>query len=305
AGGKVYVADALRGEVVVFGVDGKYQTAFGKGVLVTPLYVAENPLDGRVYVTDRKAVGVHVFDRGGTQLRLFEPTATDDGPDLGSGWRPLAIAFGSGGTMYVTDTSEPQRALKISPTGALLVEAGRSTPIATAGPELAFANGIAPSGEDVLVVDSNNGRLLFLDAEFRRVGQATFDGLPRGAAVIPTAVGRVYAVVDAAGSDVHLVDARGTTLETFSGRDTTAGPMYQPTAVADDGASMLYVTDTGNRRVLQFSLGPAPAAAPLGLPRVGRDAQSSAAWAVAIIGCLITLAFVVRAVRSLPPRATS
>jgi DNA-binding beta-propeller fold protein YncE len=290
AGGKVYVADAERGEVVVFGSDGEYVTAFGGDTLSTPLYVAENPLDGHLYVSDRKTARVHIFDLSGAYLGLLEPMEVTDGPRLRDGWLPLALAFGSSGTMYLTDASEPQRVLMIGPTRKLLAQAARPyLPPGPSGSALSYANGVAVSGDGVLVVDSNNRRLLLFDEGLRLVRIRTFDGLPRGACVVPTAAGAIYAVVDASGYGVRLVTSGGALLRTFSGVETTAGPMIQPTAVAHDGRSLLYVTDTGNRRVLQLRLGSVAVAAPLGLPRIAPDTQSLAAWALGIVGTLIAL----------------
>ena len=55
-----------------------------------PVYVAINPADGSVWVTDRAAGEIYAYDSQGTYLRTFTPTETI------LNWQPLGIAFSMG-----------------------------------------------------------------------------------------------------------------------------------------------------------------------------------------------------------------
>jgi DNA-binding beta-propeller fold protein YncE len=104
-GGRVYVADASRGEIVVLSTSGTYRKAFGGGSLAVPLYLARNPLDGRLYVTDRGLRSIAVFSTDGSRTGTFTPDAADAAAMTAvSTWQPLAIGFTADGTMYVSDS---------------------------------------------------------------------------------------------------------------------------------------------------------------------------------------------------------
>ncbi len=49
-----------------------------------PVYLAVDPLAGEVYVTDRPAGAIHVYDANGTYARTFDPG--EDDSRAGSRW---------------------------------------------------------------------------------------------------------------------------------------------------------------------------------------------------------------------------
>ena len=57
-GPKVYVVDTTRHTVFAYTQNGNQTGKFGTTETVTPLYIAENPKDGNLYVTDRRKPAV-------------------------------------------------------------------------------------------------------------------------------------------------------------------------------------------------------------------------------------------------------
>ena len=215
------------------------------------LYVAVNPKTGDVYATDRTAGAVFRYGADGTYKDTFQP---------GQGitvWQPLAIAFDTDGTMYVSDAGgDFQKVHVFGPDGTWLRDLG------SAG-LFAFANGIGiDKAGNVYVSDSNNGRLIVFDktgAELGRIQRGAADGdlgLPRGVTV--DGEGRVY-VVDSTGQAVKLFRAlrEGETVPTFQVRfgkeGTVDGAFEFPNGIAVDGRGRVYVTDWNNDRLQMWS----------------------------------------------------
>ncbi len=69
----------------------------GSAVLHTPSYVAIDPTNGDVLVSDRAAKAVYVYSGEGAYIRTLQPAA------LKATWEPLGIAFAPDGTVYVAD----------------------------------------------------------------------------------------------------------------------------------------------------------------------------------------------------------
>lgn len=287
AGGKVYVADAGLRQVVVFTPGGTRVSTFGGDTLAKPAYIALNPLDGRLYVTDRTLRGIRVFDLSGRFLRTFQPDASMDS-SLSVEWHPLAIAFADNGVMYVTDAAERQRLLKIGPLGTLVADAGTFVPAGFAGTSVSYANGIAAGDGRVIVADSNNDRLLLLDSDLHYEGATRFEGLPRGLCVVSWGSDPVFAVVDTSGGAVRLVDRDGRRLKSFDGGGTSGGKLSRPTAVAHDGTSMLYVTDSGNSRIQAWRVTGTPRAIER-VERAPRDLRPRIATSIAVAGIAAAL----------------
>jgi DNA-binding beta-propeller fold protein YncE len=90
-GDRVFVTDSMAGRVVQFTLDGKWVKSFGEGKLVVPLYVAKNPLNNRLYVTDRRIRGIMIFESNGTFVGKFDPKLPKD-----QGVRPTVVRTSSG-----------------------------------------------------------------------------------------------------------------------------------------------------------------------------------------------------------------
>jgi DNA-binding beta-propeller fold protein YncE len=258
--GVAVTADGSRIYVTQTEVDPAVLVFDGKGTLLgsleppattgsshVPVYVAINPSNGDVYVSDRPTGSILVFDDDGAFVRVFEP-----GKSL-TGWQPLGLGFDQAGHLFVTDVSGPFNTVhEFDPDGSLVRTIGEAD-------MFNFPNGVATDAEgNVYVTDSNNGRLVVFDPSGRqrsmvRRGSAAGDlGLPRGTAIDDS--GRVY-VVDTSGQGVqvyHVVgseDAPLAYIGKFGAAGTNDGAFQYPNGVAVDDRARVYVTDWRNNRV--------------------------------------------------------
>jgi len=251
-GSRIYVTQT-EGDPSVLVFDGK-GTPLGAlepppstGTSHVPVYIAINPTNGDVYVSDRPTGSILVFDAGGTFRRVFEPDKSL------TGWQPLGLGFDARGHLYVTDVSGPFNSIhEFDADGRLVRTIGKEG-------QFNFPNGIAvDAAGNLYVTDSNNGRLVVLDPSGReraivRRGAGAGDlGLPRGTAIDDT--GRVY-VVDTSGQGVQLYHVIGSEdgppsyIGRFGTLGTDDGSFQYPNGVAVDGRARVYVTDWRNNRV--------------------------------------------------------
>jgi len=255
SGDRIYVTES-DGERLVRVYDragkpvGTLKPPASTGTAHTPVYVAINPTNQDVYVSDRVTASVYVYDAKGTYLRTFAPKGKLDG-----GWAPLGLAFAPDGSLYATDVrgagNKAHRVLAFGPDGTLVRSMG------TPG-QLNFPNGIAVDSQgNIEVSDSNNGRLVVFSPYGKMlatissgVGEGDL-GLPRGVAVDDA--GRLY-VVD---TTDHMIRYYGidkskatpTYVGSFGGEGQLDGMFQYPNGVATDTRARIYVTDRENNRV--------------------------------------------------------
>ena len=215
-----------------------------------PLYVALNPTNQNVYVSDRSTASIYIYDAKGKFLRIFAPKG-----NLGGKFNPLGLAFAPDGTLYATDVrgldSKTHRVVVFSPDGTVVKSMG------TPG-QLSYPNGIVvDSHGNIEVADSNNGRLVIFNVAGKMIatispgiGEGDL-GLPRGTAVDDN--GRLF-VVDTADHMIraYTVGPTGTTpafIGSFGGEGQTDGTFEYPNGVATDTRAHIYVTDRENNRV--------------------------------------------------------
>jgi len=216
-----------------------------------PVYVAIDPLNGDVYVSDRPAAKIHVYSASGSYLRAFDP-----GPEL-KGWAPLGLAFDPKGDLFVTNVGAPYQAVhEFGPDGALIRTFGTAD-------EFDFPNGVVVDANgNVYVSDSDNGRLIVFDRDGTelgviRRGVSVGDlGLPRGAAIDDR--GRIY-VADLAQQGIQSYqalapgDRQPKFIGGFGQEGTTDGSFRLPNAVAVDGRARVYIADWRNNRIQVWS----------------------------------------------------
>lgn len=255
AGDRIYIAETGGDRVVRMfdagGIQlGVLQPPAETGADHVPVYVAVNPTNSEVYVSDRPTGSVYVYDRDGAYLREYRPA------EAINGWQPLGLAFDADGNLYVTDLSGTQRVLKFDPTGNLVLTYG-------ADRGLLFPNGVAVDKDGrVYVTDSNNGRLYVFEADGTLVGRIGRGagtgnlGLPRGIAI--DEAGRVF-VVDSSGQGVLVYaafvagDAQPDNLGFFGGHGVADGEFAFPMGIAVDAHGRVYIADTANDRVQIWS----------------------------------------------------
>jgi DNA-binding beta-propeller fold protein YncE len=215
-----------------------------------PVYLALDPLNGDVYVSDRPSASIYVFDRDGAFRRRFEPARPLDP------FAPLGLAFDRQGNLFVSDVGGPvHRILEFDRDGVLLRSIGDPG-------QFSFPNGLAiDSLGNLFVADSNNGRVSVIDPTGRQIGAIPRGvasgelGLPRGAAIDPS--GRLY-VSDSTGQvvRVYAID-RQTARPTYTGAVGVGGigdgQFQYPNGVATDSRARVYVVDWANDRVQVWS----------------------------------------------------
>jgi DNA-binding beta-propeller fold protein YncE len=158
-GDRLLVTDSQRHQVLVFGVDGKFISAFGQrgsgpGEFNFPSHVA---VDGRkrIYVTDAMNHRVQVFDAEGTFLREFG--GAGDGPGRFS--RPKGVAVDTAGHVYVVDALFDNVQI-FDDAGRLLLDLGGS---GSAPGQFWLPNAIVINSRDeIFVADTYNGRVQVL-----------------------------------------------------------------------------------------------------------------------------------------------
>jgi DNA-binding beta-propeller fold protein YncE len=216
-----------------------------------PVYVAVNPTNGDVYVTDRPAGQIYIYAADGGYRRTFNP-----GPAL-KGWAPLGLAFDAKGDLFVTSVGAPFQAVhQFGPDGTFIRTIGKPN-------EFNFPNGVSVDANGYLyVTDSNNGRLFVFDQDGNRVavtkrGAAEGDlGLPRGMSIDGS--GRVYvADISLQAIQVYRAIAADNDQPKYVGRfgveGSADGAFLFPNATAVDGRARVYVADWRNNRIQVWS----------------------------------------------------
>jgi len=259
---EVFVVDSARRRVGVYSPDGDQVRSFGASDTVVPLYVAKNPVDGNLYVTDRRARTVHVFEPSGAYQGEFDPKLPKDQlptfDTKGVQWAPVAIAFASDGTMYVTDILKGHRLLVFGPDGSFVKSVGTVGLVADAeqSPNLfQFPNGIVVHKDLVYVADSNNRRVQVFDKDGNFKSIVVTEGLPRGISFLgpfpgddAETPGR-FVVIDTLAHDGTLWTDKGEKILTFGEQGVMEGQFSYPTAASVGPRNKIYIADTANGRV--------------------------------------------------------
>jgi len=155
-GEKLYVADALAHDVVVFDLDGKFLSRFGKrggspGDFNCPTHITADAR-GRLLVTDSMNGRIQVFDQRGQ----FQAILGGPGDYPGTFGRPKGVAVDIFGHIYVTDALfDTVQVFDVS--GRLLLTWGEA---GTEPGEFWLPEGIAINhNNEILVADSYNQRV--------------------------------------------------------------------------------------------------------------------------------------------------
>ena len=258
-GGDVYVADSTAGLLYTFRQDGTFIRTFGKDQLKDPIYIAKNPKDGLLYVTDRGKEAILKFKTTGEYVGVFDPKLPKSelpAFKAKSQWIPVALAFAPDGRLYVTDILKDQRLLIFAPDGAFVRSVGKMGVANTSSDlpgQFQFPNSIKVFNGEVWVVDSNNRRMQIfsLDGDYKRL--IPLQGLPRGLAFIPRAsdtTSDTYTVVDVLANMVTLYSTKTSVSPiTFGEKGSGDGQFALPNDVTVGDKSVIFVSDNRNFRI--------------------------------------------------------
>lgn len=271
-GESVLVSDTRLGSILRFSLDGDLLGTFGEGTVRNPLFMAENPRDGNVYVSDRGKGALHVFTPAGEYVGEFAPDLEGEPPSTSAGlprWDLGALAFAPDGSLFVTETREEHRLLVFNPSGVLERSIGtrgtsdaaeEATEGATGETEVwfEFPSGIEVVGGEVWVADSGNHRIQVFDLDGDFLRAIASAGLPRGLAVLPgndedpdgpESGSHRVAVVNTTANEVTILDSDGDEVSSFGAQGGLDGEFAFPTDIATGPEDLLFVTDTANARV--------------------------------------------------------
>lgn len=263
-GNRVYVTDTEIRKIYVFDLNGRMRDSFGTTQTVgIPLFLAKNPKDGLIYVTDRGKRGILKFTTEGKYVGQFDPKLpkaqlpTFKLPK-GVQWTPVAIAFAADGTMFVTETLNGHRLLVFSPDGKFLRSIGTSAIVTdpSKAPEaFLFPNGLLVDGSRLYVADSNNQRVKVYDLKGNYKKTIVTRGLPRGLTMLDrfpsddAKAPRRFVEVDTLAHDATIWAVDGSKVLSFGQQGVLDGQFSYPNAIARGPRNRLFITDTANGRV--------------------------------------------------------
>jgi len=259
-GNEAYTVDSVKQKVFVTDLDGNYKRSIGGTESVVPLYVAHNPKDDNVYVTDRRTRAIHIYTKQGEYLRDFDPKLPEDQlPEFdtnGVQWAPVALTFANDGTMYVTEILNGHRLLIFAPGGKFTKSVGTAGLVndANEDPEsFQFPNSVKVFKDNVYVADSNNRRIqvFSLDGEFDRL--IVTDGLPRGMDFLArsdeASASEKFVVADTLAHDGTIWTVEGAKVVNFGERGVLEGQFSYPNDLAVGPKNLIFITDSANARV--------------------------------------------------------
>jgi sugar lactone lactonase YvrE len=218
-------------------------------------YVALDPTNGDIVVSDRLAKAIYVYNSEGSYIRTIQPDS------LKATWEPLGIAVAPDGTLYVADVREKGGQQIVALDGDGNVSRTLAITAKDADP-LNYPNAMAVDDKGNLVVaDSNNGRILLFDTDGKPSvvagpGVAEGDvGMPRG--VVFDESGQLL-VVDTVN---HVVDiyrpadegGKAEFVGKFGVEGVADGQFEYPNGITKDTRAKVYVADRVNNRVQVWS----------------------------------------------------
>ena len=245
--GRVYVVDFGHRRVSVFTNAGRYLFSFDTtedGKLRNAVHLAVK--GNEIWVSERSANTIYIFDLEGKYLRKFVPKNEK------LKWSPLAFSFYASGALRATDvrTTNLHRLLYFSADGSRTVSIGRTAQVNALQEQpgsFLFPNGVAVAANgDVYISDGNNRRVQVFDAQGEFVRFVDTSGVPRGIAIDPKQ--RVY-VADALAHTIAVFDDQGKMITQFGERGFGPGQFNYPNDITLDQGGRIYITDRENNQV--------------------------------------------------------
>ncbi|HEX5308014.1 MAG TPA: 6-bladed beta-propeller [Solirubrobacteraceae bacterium] len=248
--GSVWVADYGHNRVDKYSSSGAFIASYAPDAMLEPVGIAVSPTNGEVYVANRGRDRIEELSTSGTLLRTF----SGEGSEPGRINAPDQIAIDQRGDLWVTDVNN-ERVDEFSSSGASLGSIGS---YGTGNGQFNGPTGATVCGEHLYVVDQSNHRVQEFGLEGKYLGQFGSEGETNGKFKVPSEI-----ACDPAGNDLYVTDknagssrvqefnAKGAFLNTFSG--TGEAKLSEPTGVAVNASSYIYVTDSGKNRIEKWT----------------------------------------------------
>ena len=255
--GDIFVGDSAKDQVMEFNPERKLLRQFGsegsgEGQFKGIGGIASNSA-GDVYVTDVGNDRVQEFGPAGEHLRTFGSSALKGGQLL----VPTGIAIDSSGDVWVLNAAgaSGDRIVEFSSEGAELTKFGAN---GSGEGQLGQAYGLAISGGNLYVSEEANSRVqeLSTGGEFIRA----FDerGSGNGNSNQPYAIateassGDLY-VTEVGSERVQVFSPEDAFITTFGSPGSGAGQFSAPRGIAVGSSGNVFVADTANKRVAEWS----------------------------------------------------
>ena len=247
--GNIYVADTYNNRIQVFDSSGTFVKTWGQkgtdsGNLARPWDVAVDG-EGRVYVADTYNHRVQKFDVNGVYLGHWGKKGTGEGAfAFLSG-----IALGPDGAVYTVDAK--MNRVQVFDNQGKFLRAWGSTGIGPGDFVTPMGLTVDESG-NVYVADSKMRRVQKFDSQGRYLAAFT-DSLTYPVDVAIDQSSGNLLVLDAASHLIWEMSPTGQSLRSYGGPGKSSGEFDEPYGFGTDGASNIFVVDTGNSRVQKFS----------------------------------------------------
>jgi|HubBroStandDraft_6_1064221.scaffolds.fasta_scaffold00526_18 DNA-binding beta-propeller fold protein YncE len=257
ANGTVYAMDRLDQRMEEFDSSGNYVTRVGQRGTQTGSYswpedVAVDPVDNTVWVADTRNNRLQQYpaDLSGTPTVIG---STTQGSAVGQ-WNYIeGITVSAAGIVYTADTAN-DRIQSYNPSTQAFAVFGS---LGAGSGQLDNPEAIAVSATDMYVADTLNNRIEEFDLSGNYVNQySTGLNQPQGIALAPD--GTLWVADTMNNEIVHLSSTLTNLGDTFGSLGSGNMQFFQPHSLAvyaNGGNPILFVADTYNNRIQEFSLG--------------------------------------------------
>ncbi len=238
------------GRVLAYGFDGTLQSQWWmpEYSVGRPEKICELP-DGRLAVADTHYHRVVLFRSDGSLEGMLGGYGLEPGQFI----FPVATACDAEGNLYVCEYGGNDRIQKFSPEGRFLVSMGGA---GTGRGQFQRPSGMVICGERLYVVDAFNNRIQVFSCagEFLEVLGEQLSNPPDLVYPYDVALGPqsdLYVVEYGAGRVTRL-DLAGKLLGQSGSDGGSVGRFKTPWGLTVDARGVVYVADTGNRRIVQL-----------------------------------------------------